>query len=128
MECYHLTHPGMRGLVWPCVWDMYKWAMLHDLQSWTKRLYCCDWKWQTVVPQCCLITTLIWGGVSSVLALMTKIVGKIERLIKIILFLFVVMKKDLAKIRKNSNILMQAENPPERDVLFCEEVEVRCYQ
>ena len=38
------------------------------------------------------------------------------------------MKKDLAKIRKNSNILMQAENPPERDVLFCEEVEVSSQQ
>ncbi|XP_072013968.1 uncharacterized protein [Amphiura filiformis] len=34
-----------------------------------------------------------------------------------------VMKKDLAKIRRNATTLMKAENPPERDVLFCEEVE-----
>ena len=39
--------------------------------------------------------------------------------------MFTVMKKDLSKIRRNATILMKQENPPERDVLFCEEVEVR---
>ncbi|PIK44561.1 putative formin-like protein 6 [Apostichopus japonicus] len=34
-----------------------------------------------------------------------------------------VMKKDLMLVRRNANVLLSGENPPERDVLFCDDVE-----
>ncbi|XP_071505640.1 uncharacterized protein [Diadema antillarum] len=35
-----------------------------------------------------------------------------------------VMKKDLSKVKKNASVLLKAENPPERDIAFCDEVEM----